>query len=493
MGHRFRQVLIDDEVVWDADVADSDSYETWPYSLNGEGRAYCDYHVVLDISEKIRPGQTVTLALRIVDKVASDVSLDGDVHVPNVFEQPDVDRGVFETTFDFRAWFGDVRLCADRTAAECEQGTWMRRFAAILPDDAPRGVRAVRTADDPTEAVSVPLTIMHADLLPEGVSYPLTGGIPMPPKLLRDAGQIRLTDAAGNEVPCQVEIKSTWPGDDSAQWVWIHTTVTRGMKELTMHCGGSSAAPRTVTALTLVRDGDGICIDTGKVSIEIPAGAGDCLIRSMQVNGQAPCGPVRGVLSEQRLGDVRRFAAMVQDVSIEQAGPIKATVAINGQLRDEDGNVFGKFTARVSLWRDSELIGLTYRVFQQNEQTVSMVWEMALEIDGPWGLDARSSFSADVPELADVVMCPVPDARAEIRQNTADHCELRNGLLGPLGSVDRAEGWVALRDETDGGAVHLAGGVRWFWQQWPQEYQGHTRQAYAGAVCHAKTKRLAGR
>ena len=58
VGHRFKQVLVDGEVVWERDVADPE----------GVGQ---ESHYSVLLPERIEPGDRVRLSFRLIDKVSS--------------------------------------------------------------------------------------------------------------------------------------------------------------------------------------------------------------------------------------------------------------------------------------------------------------------------------------------------------------------------------------------------------------------------------------
>ena len=87
-------VLVNGEVVWEHDIADD--------SKRG---APTDFTV--DVSDRVKPGETFTLAIRNFDKVGMDVRLETDCYVQGLFSRyrpGDVD------TLSTTCWWGDVTL-----------------------------------------------------------------------------------------------------------------------------------------------------------------------------------------------------------------------------------------------------------------------------------------------------------------------------------------------------------------------------------------------
>ena len=83
-------------------------------------------------------------------------------------------------------------------------------------------------------------------------------------------------------------------------------------------------------------------------------------------------------------------------MAVEEAGPVRAAIALRGQLDDGAGHVFGRFTARVWAWAGSPLISLTFRVFQETDHPVAIVYEL---LTGALPPPARRTLAEAGPNL----------------------------------------------------------------------------------------------
>jgi hypothetical protein len=461
VGHRFNQVLVNGEVIWEQDVAESDS----PDWTSGEGSVpYSGFYQTADLTGKVKPGQKFTLTLRVYDKVGSGTVLPGDVHQGHYWEPASLDRTKANKWFDFTGWWGDVTLTTDANASGVRR-TYADRIA-LKPVAEPQASAA-------GEVVRVTMPIARADTLP-AVAYPLGGGVPFPKGLVTDAGQIRLLDANGAEAPCQVEIVSRWAADGSAQWAWISAMAQPGQKAFTMECGRGVKRVDAASPLTVDLT-DGVCsIGTGAARVVLAEGGTD-LIRSLRVGDGPECGPVTGVLHQQMLGSLRGHKVRVKKLTIEEGGPVRVSVKIDGELSDDEGHVFGPFEGRVLAWAGSPLISLSHRVFQNTDQLVAIVDDMMLEVAAPFAKGTLGSFT---PATFDR---PLPEGQVrelELRQpHTATYdytAKSQNfGIIGKrsevLESGAHAPGWVDMSGQTaDGKTGGIATGVRWFWQLAPK-------------------------
>jgi len=71
IGHRFKQVLVDDHVIWDRDVADPIFPGARSQPLEPAGGQDRSTLFLRDISPYVQPGVPFRLTLRVVDKVPS--------------------------------------------------------------------------------------------------------------------------------------------------------------------------------------------------------------------------------------------------------------------------------------------------------------------------------------------------------------------------------------------------------------------------------------
>jgi hypothetical protein len=90
-GHRFKQVLIDDAVVWERDVADLEGSAV-PHTFE------------VDVTQQVKPGSPVRLTFRVIDKVSTWERLPGDVwYRDDAGEEK-------EPRFHTAVWFGSAVL-----------------------------------------------------------------------------------------------------------------------------------------------------------------------------------------------------------------------------------------------------------------------------------------------------------------------------------------------------------------------------------------------
>jgi hypothetical protein len=117
IGHRFKQVLIDDKVIWEVDVADAEG-------------AQVNKNFTLDLTSHIKTGKPFRLAFRVIDKVASDERLPMDYcHIGETEKGAATDADPWK--FMTHVYVGDV-VIADATNKESVVG---RRPSSLVVEE----------------------------------------------------------------------------------------------------------------------------------------------------------------------------------------------------------------------------------------------------------------------------------------------------------------------------------------------------------------------
>ena len=109
IGHRFKQLLVNGQVVWEQDVADEEMADP----KEGAGLSgYHDPYRVVEITNHVA-GEMV-LAFRVVDRVASTEALPGDAY--RRFSWSAFDPNKAKWNFQTSVYFGDIFLTPDNRA-----------------------------------------------------------------------------------------------------------------------------------------------------------------------------------------------------------------------------------------------------------------------------------------------------------------------------------------------------------------------------------------
>ncbi|MEN3609016.1 hypothetical protein AAH979_05640 [Plantactinospora sp. ZYX-F-223] len=257
-------------------------------------------------------------------------------------------------------------------------GVAMAGVAAQIPGARPAAAQT-RTAPVGPEAVPSPSVDAGVPLrwLDGGTPRALVGatwGVPWPRGALPRGRELSLTTAAGTAVPVQSWPIGFWP-DGTVKWTAhaIGTGVPPAADYLLRP--GQPAAPET--PLRVTETARVIEVDTGVVRCRI-ARRGRVLVpsivradRTVAANGTLVCLRKDGP-GDQEAGTLRqeRFTSDIRAVTVEQRGPVRAVVRVDGRHRADRGRrEWLPFTIRLYLYADSDGIRMVHSfVFDGDER-----------------------------------------------------------------------------------------------------------------------------
>ncbi|MDX3754803.1 Tat pathway signal sequence domain protein [Streptomyces sp. AK02-04a] len=161
-----------------------------------------------------------------------------------------------------------------------------------------------------------------------------TVGVPWPKGAYQQDQTFALTDASGKDVPVQSWPIAYWP-DGSLKWT-AHA-VSSGSGKLTLAAGAPAAPDKKVT---VDKSGGTIDISTGVITAKIGK-SGSALVKSVKRGSTEIAKDGRLVLirqpeiedEEQGAEKYERFESVIAEVTVEQEGPVRAVVRIDGKHR----------------------------------------------------------------------------------------------------------------------------------------------------------------
>ncbi|MFF7927231.1 Tat pathway signal sequence domain protein [Streptomyces mirabilis] len=161
-----------------------------------------------------------------------------------------------------------------------------------------------------------------------------TVGVPWPKGAYQQDQTFALTDASGKDVPVQSWPIAYWP-DGSLKWT-AHA-VSSGSGKLTLAAGAPAAPDKSVT---VDKSGGTIDISTGVITAKIGK-SGSTLVKSVKRGSTEIAKDGRLVLirqpeiedDDQGAEKYERFESVIAEVTVEQEGPVRAVVRIDGRHR----------------------------------------------------------------------------------------------------------------------------------------------------------------
>ena len=206
----------------------------------------------------------------------------------------------------------------------------------------------------------------------------VTWGAPLPRGVVTDPARLRVRETAGEQRPAQFWPLATWP-DGSLKWVGcaIGATAAPGEHELVI-------VPEAVVCEGPVRvHDDPVRVSTDVLEVVFGEPGGTALVSAVRRGGTVIAENLTLVSSRRdridEIGGGARHAAVsvVEDVVVEQCGPIRAVVKVTGRHREEgSGRQWLPFCVRFVLMAGAEQIRVVH----------SFVWDGDAEHDFLAGL-----------------------------------------------------------------------------------------------------------
>jgi len=252
---------------------------------------------------------------------------------------------------------------------------------------------------------------------PEGVervNEPVTCGVPWPKGSLSDSELLALEDAAGQAVPLQVRILDRW-SDGSIRWTlldWLASSVGEGVFRLKSAKGSSDWTESTSLDVDLSSDRSSIVVSTGPAQFGLRKSS-QFPFDSVEEAGRSVIDPEATVLTAIDQ-DGREYVAEIQELEIEEQGPIRVAIRVEGQFVATGASPLLDFRAVLHFYSGSPTVRF--------ELTITNPLAAA-HPNGLWELG--SGGSVHLHDVSLQISCPGPssstDLRFSIDRNTPAH------------------------------------------------------------------------
>jgi len=320
---------------------------------------------------------------------------------------------------------------------------------------------------------SVNLTVQE----PAGVAragWPVTSGIPIARGTMQkqDVMHAALFAADGKEVPLQTEVLACWP-DGSVRWLLLDFQIdltARQSKTLTFRYGPGVDRQTVQQPVRIKRTSDTVTLDTGAVRCTFSGDRFrlfDAVWLDLDGDGAYAAserltqGQVEGIVLRAPGGTTFRADAADAEITVEQAGPLRACIRVTGRHASAGGTMFG-YVVRIHAFRGKPYLRCFYSFVNDwpggvmaQIDALQLVFATAPNARGSMLLDGRRGSPGRVFQIDD------------------QHYE-RDGK--PVGR--HAAGWAALSGPRAGIAV----GLREFWQNWPKSIETRSDRIVLG-IC----------
>ncbi len=217
-----------------------------------------------------------------------------------------------------------------------------------------------------------------------GVSF----GVPWPRGAVTREQRYTLTTADGAALPVQTWPLAYWP-DGSVKFSGVATVAPTSAGEFRLVTTDRAAA--TGAAVRVQTAANGIEIDAGKIQARLGT-SGTNLIQSIRIDGRevARDGRLVGVLQSGPGEEAdsapprERFTSVIERAIVEQSGPVRAVVKIDGRHRlASSGRAWLPFSVRLYFYAGEEAIRVVHTVIYDGDQEKDFVRGLGLAFAVP--------------------------------------------------------------------------------------------------------------
>jgi len=201
-------------------------------------------------------------------------------------------------------------------------------------------------------------------------------GVAWPRGAIKPNQAFSLSNASGQGLPIQTWPLAYWP-DGTLKWIGVATVVGPESPQGVMLSTSPTKLAVSLPPLTVKQTESGFEIDTGKLRCRLPA-TGSTIIDSLVVEGRevAAQGRLICILQDGPDGEVdtsparEKFGTKVEKVTLEQSGPVRAVVKIEGRhLGARSAREWLPFVVRLYFYAGEETVHLVHTmVYDGNEQ-----------------------------------------------------------------------------------------------------------------------------
>jgi len=212
-------------------------------------------------------------------------------------------------------------------------------------------------------------------------------GVPWARGAVKNGQAFSLAGADGKALPLQQWALAYWP-DGSLKWSGFATVAGPGNSGELRLTPGQPTAP--TTALHVSEAGATVDIDTGRLKCRLGR-SGAALIQSMTIDGRevARNGCLACSLEERSEANPRTiryhdFRSEIKKVTVEQSGPVRGTVKIEGVHKAVDGTrEWLPFVVRLYFYSGQEAVRAVHTIVFDGDDQKDFISSLGLVFDVP--------------------------------------------------------------------------------------------------------------
>jgi hypothetical protein len=198
---------------------------------------------------------------------------------------------------------------------------------------------------------------------PRSLTSGVTWGVPWPRGMRAAPDAFALTGEGGEAIPVQTWPLATWP-DGSLKWTAHAIGPAKKVAAQFVLAADTPMAP--ATRVSVMDEADAVTIDTGVIRCRIGK-RGASLIESIERDGRAIARDATLVCLRQdqpdaSTGAINRasFTGNIEKVAVEQSGPVRAVVRIEGKHVGPNDRAWLPFTVRLYFYAGADTVRLVH-------------------------------------------------------------------------------------------------------------------------------------
>lgn len=223
--------------------------------------------------------------------------------------------------------------------------------------------------------------------LATGISW----GVPLPEGKVQPSSNYSLKNAEGKSMPVQSWPLAYWP-DGSLKWVGLSTVVgANADTTFELQPVETAETESLKTKVEVTETNDDVLVNTGILQCDIPK-HGDELIRSLDLDGKKKSSGGKLVCILQNGPNVEvgtqpakeKFIGNVEKVTVEQNGPVRAVVKIEGKHVAEEGSrSWLPFIVRLYFYAGQQSVRMVHTIIYDGDQQKDFIRGLGLVFNVP--------------------------------------------------------------------------------------------------------------
>jgi hypothetical protein len=328
--------------------------------------------------------------------------------------------------------------------------------------------------------VDVDLPEETARLLSKEEPLPVYAGIPMPRGAADGQTSYQVFDAAGRELPCQVDTITRWAPRGSTQWLALRFMAdSSDVRKCTVAYSPRRKASVPSRSLQVNRRDDCVVVDTGPLRFEVSQNEFNGLRRVwLDCNGDGTLTDDEQMLADDPTGPFvcdhqgKQYLARNDphpEVSVEAEGPVCVVIRCAGWYVASDGGRICRHVTRIVAHADLSWLKIFHTVVfcadSRETAIADIAWPLPLREDA-----ARVRFGREARPYEAQVADGVTESLLQHDRNTYQIDAFRLGDSNPVktaATAGAAGGWAELISRRAAVAV----GLRHFAALYPKELE----------------------